>query len=98
MIPDHQVWIKSALTDCSKGDLVQYIDMNIHALWLKVDKPMIMRSRAEKDTARHSTVQNGTARVSTHDSTTDVCAGVGVWGEARVKGLEGWAQSGPLVL
>lgn len=54
--------------------------MNIHALWLKLDKTMIMHSRAEKDTPRHGTVQNGTARVSTHDSTTDVCAGGGVVG------------------
>lgn len=43
----------------------------------ELDKTMIMHSRAEEDTPRHSTVQNGTARVSTHDSTTDVCAGVG---------------------
>lgn len=41
----------------------------------KLDKTMMMHSRAEKDTPRHGTFQNGTARVSTHDSTTDVCAG-----------------------
>lgn len=41
----------------------------------KLDNTMMMHSRAEKDTPRHGTVQNGTARVSTHDSTTDVCAG-----------------------
>lgn len=37
---------------------------------------MMMHSRAEKDTPRHGTFQNGTARVSTHDSTTDMCAGL----------------------
>lgn len=43
---------------------------------MKLDNTMMMHSRAEKDTPRHGTFQNGTARVSTHDSTTDVCAGL----------------------
>lgn len=42
----------------------------------KLDNTMMMHSRAEKDSPRHGTCQNGTARVSTHDSTTDVCAGL----------------------
>lgn len=49
----------------------------MHCTVTILDNTIMMYSRAEKDTPRrHGTFQNGTARVSTHDSTKDVCAGL----------------------